>query len=61
MRDGTRLTLDGIPLRFDGTGSLMDWYTILIPGKETSFIVKQNSDRTIVSAKAKMLLAGFEK
>jgi hypothetical protein len=55
----TLFTLEEIPLRFEGSEEKMDWYTILIPGKETTFLVKRGSSKKAVLARARESLARY--
>jgi len=61
MREKTTFTLEEIPLRFEGSEMMMDWYTILIPGKETTFLVKRGSSKKAVLARARESLAKYAK
>jgi hypothetical protein len=44
------LTIAGVPVRYDGEGLGRFWFTLLVPGKETSFCLPNCSVRTIARA-----------
>jgi len=50
MTESAIFNIDNTPVRYDGEGSERHWFTLLVPGKETTFCLPNCSVRTISQA-----------